>query len=332
MTATHTLIPLSAPNEWAAALRDVPHEFGHTWAYCDALSQTTGDQTYLYSFVDDQTKVVCPLIERQFEGYVDIATPPGFSGFVGLGDTAIFPEHWRAFTESRGYVCGYLGLNPSLPNALKFSGAISYNSIYALDLRPDIETILAGFDRNRRREIRSAGHTAGDLIEDRSRLTDFLIAEYGPFMERLGAVSSYTRSPETLRQWCELDNVLLVGAGTSGRINAVYAFAFTPSAGTCLLYVHSPGAGRHAAQLLWYGIQALKQRRVPLLNLGGGVRENDAIALAKQRLGSIRRPLEAVRQIYRPAVYTELCRTAGADGRADFFPAYRVRQTLAEMR
>ena len=328
--ASHELIPLSAPDEWEAALRDVAYDFGHTWSYCHGLSQTTGDRTNLYSFVHGDTHVVCPLIERSFGGYIDITTPSGFSGFAAVGDTATFAEHWQAFTESRGYVCGYLGLNPILPNAVRFADAVSYNSVYALDLTRDINDIVAGFDRNRRREVRSADHLTDNLIEDRSKLTDFLIAGYGPFMESLGAAPSYKRSSETLRRWCELDNVILVGAGTGSRVDAVYGFGFTPFVATCLLYVHSPGAGQHATQLLWYGMRALKQRGVPVLNLGGGVREDDAIARAKQRLGGVRRPLEAVRQVYRGTVYADLCRTAGVDGSEWFFPAYRERQAPAE--
>ena len=40
---------------------------------------TSGLKTYLYSFERDPIRIVCPFAQREFDGYVDIVKPYGFS-------------------------------------------------------------------------------------------------------------------------------------------------------------------------------------------------------------------------------------------------------------
>jgi hypothetical protein len=69
------LVPLCEPEEWARALEGVPHVFGHTWGSCNALSLDGRGKAQLFLAEDGGEKVVCPLIEREIDGRLDIATP-----------------------------------------------------------------------------------------------------------------------------------------------------------------------------------------------------------------------------------------------------------------
>ena len=56
------------------------------------------------------------------------------------------------------------------------------------------------------------------------------------------------------------------------------------------------------------------------------MRRGDGIAEFKERFGARRLPLGALKQVYRPTVYADLCRDAGVLDPADrtgYFPAYR---------
>ena len=62
-----------------------------------------------------------------------------------------------------------------------------------------------------------------------------------------------------------------------------------------------------------------------MLNLGGGAREDDDVAKAKQRWRPKRLPMRSLRQVFRPDAYTELCRRANVNPAIEhgYFPAYR---------
>ena len=72
---------------------------------------------------------------------------------------------------------------------------------------------------------------------------------------------------------------------------------------------------------MWAGVTELRSLGVPILNLGGGVQVGDGIAKLKQRFGAAEHELGALRLVFQPDVYGELCgsRTAVRDS---YFPAY----------
>ena len=86
---------------WIAALRDMPHAFGHTWESCHAFALSSGLPTHLYSYASDKARVVVPVAERQHEGAVDVVTPYGASGFAAVGEDPDFPARWQAFAAAR---------------------------------------------------------------------------------------------------------------------------------------------------------------------------------------------------------------------------------------
>ena len=132
-------------------------------------------------------------------------------------------------------------------------------------------------------------------------------------------------SKETLAFLCRLNNVFMVGVGEPDRIEAVYLFAYTKDASDCLFNVPLSEGRKYAAALLWCGVNYLKSLRIPILNLGGGVREDDSVAQSKQRFGSRRKAFRCLKQVYEPETFEKLSRRANADpnDRAGYFPPYR---------
>jgi hypothetical protein len=325
--ARQKCIPLDSPAEWKEALEGIEHSFAHTWENCYARQLTTGFDTYLYCFEMKNVRIVCPIAERGFSGYTDIVTPYGFSGFAGNGDCPGFPRYWADFVNEQGYVSGYIALNPVLENSTYFRQHDVYqaNSLYFLDLTLGLDELFANLDRNRKRQLRDWESALSEFIFDRSTLTDFFLANYPEFIRRVNASPANYFSRETLAFLCDLDNVFIVGAGAPERIEAVYLFAYTPYAGDCLFNIALPEGRHHATILLWCGINHLKALKIPLLNLGGGVREDDRIAKAKQRFGGRREPFRCLKQVYRLEIYEGLCRRVGADptDMSGYFPAYR---------
>jgi hypothetical protein len=323
--ARQKCIPLDSPAEWKEALVGIRHAFSHTWENCYAMQLTTGFRTYLYSFEMGSVRIVCPIAEREFDGYIDIVTPYGFSGFVGNHDCPQFPYHWRQFVQERGYICGYIALNPIFETSTYFDLNEAYRSniLYFLDLTFGIDKLFANLDRNRKRELKDFEKIP--FVLDRNALINFFLEAYPHFLRRVQASPATYFTTETLTSLFSLNNVTIVGAGTPHRIEAVYVFACTPYAGDCLFNVARPEGRHHATKLLWWGVNYLKSKGVPMLNLGGGVRENDSVAQSKERFGPIKLPFRALKQVYNHGIYEKLCRQRDVDAgeRAGYFPGYR---------
>jgi hypothetical protein len=253
--------------------------------------------------------------------------PYGFSGFVGNGDCAEFPNYWKEFARQRGYVCGYLGLNPVFENSTYFEQeeVYQYNDIYVLDLTPSYEELFANLDMNRKRQLKHWNTSLPNIVTERPAVTEFFLANYLEFVQRKDASPEYYFSRDTLAFLSSLDNVFVVGARNFGNLAAVSVFAYTADIGDFLFNVSLPEGRQYSVALLWWAVNHLKSLGVPFLNLGGGDRENDSLAEFKRRFGGKKLALRCLKQVYEPGIYEKLCRRANVDpgDMTGYFPAYR---------
>jgi hypothetical protein len=320
----HELIALAQPERWAEALAELPHGHAHTWGFCRAVQLTSALPTHLYRYERGSARVVCPLAEREVHGEVDVVSPYGFGGFATRGDRQGFADEWAEFARSRGWVCGYLALNPQFGDAAGFPAdeVHAHTSLYVMDLRGNEDEVRARLSQNRRRQLRDP--PAGELVEDRDELTGFLLDNYADFFVRRGAGAATDLSRETMAAIVALDDVLIVGA-RGDALESVALFGHTAHGGDYLFNVSVPGGEWHAVHLIWWAVERLRALGVESLNLGGGVRPGDDLAEFKRRFGAAELPLVSLRQVYRPDVYEELCRAAGVTSARDgWFPPYRA--------
>jgi hypothetical protein len=312
-------VPLADRAAWDAALAGVPHSFGHTWGCADALFRTSDRRSFLYYREEDAGRVVCRVDERRYGSHLEVVTPWGFSGFAGMAGLARVTEGFAEAARDRGYVCGYVAQHPVFDAVCGETVAPAHNSLYLLDLTRDVQELRDRMDRGRRRQIDG---WEGRLVTDREALVEFLVREHRPLMERLGASAPSFLAEETLRALSGLD-VLLVGAGSATRVEAVALFGMTGAVADAVVSVALPDSRHHHVPLLWHAIRVLKDRGIPVLNMGGGVRQGDAVAEAKRRFGAQPVPFRTFRQIYQPELYRRLCDEAGVDPMSPgHFPPY----------
>jgi hypothetical protein len=322
----HRLIPLTDKESWQEALRGIPHGLAHTWDWCHAVEKTHGLPAYLYAFELDSVRIVSPIIERDFNGFVDITTPHGFSGFTGTGVCNEFAQMWVEFARTRNWVCGYFAQNPAFENAAYYSDLYPSHTIYQMDLSVDQATLWARLHRIRRRELRDWSSTKHLLIHDSAAVRQFILGNYHATLDRVHASAASYLSIETVDSLLQLPNVFMAGAGTNGTIEAAQAFAYTPDLGECLFNIALETGKHHNTSLFWSGVERLQELHVPLLNMGGGMREGDSTALAKEKFGPAAVRSHCLKQVYQPAIYSTLCQSVGADP-TDFrgyFPAFRA--------
>jgi len=317
-------IPLSARKEWEAALSGIPHVFGHTWGCCRALA-LAAQEAVLYVAEEGERRLACPLIERPIEGRLDVATPYGFSGLTGTGPWPGFAERWGRCAAERGYVAGYLAINALFgdDSYADPETVTAANQTYVLDLRGGVDEVWSGLSTNRRRQLRDWRREDYEL--DGEELAAFFVEQYPPAMERKEAAARHRFPEATLAALCELPETFLLGARGEAGLESVSLFGWTPHAGDFVFNAALPGCAHHSVPLIWSAVHLLVERDVPWLNLGGGMAPGDSLADFKARFGATPLPMRAVKAVYDPPAYEDLCRRHGADpgDREGFFPAYR---------
>ncbi|MCB9302099.1 MAG: hypothetical protein H6566_15735 [Lewinellaceae bacterium] len=319
------VISIDAPAEWKEALNNIKHSFGHTWENCYAMQLTTGFKTYLYCLKSEHGHIFCPISERKYGSYIDILKPFGFCGFVRTGDGDNFLPYWEAFVKKKGYVCGYLGLDPIFNSGDYFNpeDIYQYDTVHVLDLTIPVDELFANLSENRKRQLRNWDRGLSDFVFDRARLIDFFLSNYLDFFQRINASSYYHFSRETISYLFGLENVILVGAqDKEGNLAAISVFTYTPHVGEYLFNVSLPEGRQFAVPLIWHGINRLKSLGIPLLNLGGGKHN---LFEFKRRFGGRQYALQGLKQVYKPEIYQRLCQQANTDpnDRTGYFPAYR---------
>jgi hypothetical protein len=322
------LIPLSSKEIWQSRLNEIPHHFGHTWEHCQAMFLSSGYPTYLYSFRMDNVLVLCPVCERSFEGYIDMVTPYGFNGFISKGDYPDFNSHWKAFVKERGYICGYIGLNPLVNIDLGFSPVEirEYNEIFTLDLTQTRETLIEGLDVNRRRQLKKMDLLLrSSLTMDKQRLSTFFKRNYDAFMKGKSATGAYHFSESSLQWMADMENIMMTGLLENGQVVAVSLFGYTPYAADFLFNI-STGKGKEGSfALMWMAIEKLSSMNIPVLNLGGGVKSGDSLSMFKKRFGGNLKPLRSLQQVFDGPVFQQLCEMNGVNiSGTSYFPPYRA--------
>jgi hypothetical protein len=321
------LIPLDDRAAWEDALCGIPHVFAHTWESCSATHLATGARTSLYVWEGGGARVVCPVVERPGETYVDVVTPYGFSGFVGTGPAPGLPDAWRAFATERGWVTGFLQMNPLLPSPFPLEPPefVVYKDVYVFDLRRGEDELFARLPKSRRKAVRRWERSDGRFVDDPDRLRDFGLRELPRFLDRKDAGDGWPVFDEA--GWDLLlasEHTTVFGAEIDGDIVAINVLVHTHQLADDLLLVSLPGFESLSTAFQWEGLVRLKRQGIEHLNIGGGVSPGDGVERFKATLGADPVPLGALRQVYDRETYMDLCQDAGVDPDADgFFPPYR---------
>jgi len=319
-------IPLDSPLEWKQALVGIRHSFFHTWEHCYAMFLTTGDPTFLYCAETPEARAVCPFVERRFGDYVDIATPYGFSGFAGNGTIPNLSESWNRFATERGYVSGFISLHPLFARTEDLPPATLYRlkTLYVMNLTRGLPTLLDDCSRSRRRELRQ-WERIGVVFSGRAELTSFVLSYYREFFRSRRASSVYDLNPKTLEFLLGLESVAILGVGTGARLEAVTISGLTSYAAESIFTFAIPDVKGYGVGIFWKMAEHLQRLDIPYFNLGGGLVQNDSLALFKSRFGAEQFPLHVLEEVYEPHAYSKLCCCAGVDpgDRRGYFPAYR---------
>ncbi len=318
---TVQLIGLGDKESWDHHLTQVPYYFAHTHAYNFALAKSLVSEPKLMVINDEQGIALCPIIERQHKGTYDIATPYGYSGFVCKGVVNNIPNILREFSMQQGYVAGYFQQHPCSNKVIKGDEWSRAKTAYTLSLQPAIDAILASMPKKQRYDIRKCEQHAV-TTENKSILAPLFIQFYTALLKDKSATSVYRFSNQTLTEWIENPDYVLIGTGVShNQISSIGVFTSELKYGEYLFMASSQK--NYDRFTLWQAIKRLKSLGCKELNLGGGISENDGVAEFKRRFGAVETATYCLKQIYDETRYATLCSQADVSvDSSSYFPAY----------
>lgn len=329
------IVSLDQEREWADAVAAVPHAYGHTWHYNQAMTVSSGHATHLFVHVESTGMAVLPFAERRHGAAQDIYSPYGWSGVAATGRVDGLADAWRSVVRRRGYVCGYLVMHPALALPDGFARddeEARSNHVYMVDLTRSLDELMAGVAADHRHRLRQWTRLGVELVEDQEALRDAFLDLYPRFVRRIGAAPVYDFSAAGLARLLASPDVLLLGALNQGRVAAVSLFLHSREVGEYFLTALDDGGEIHTRALIWRAIERLKARGVPALNLGGGVRKGDSLEAFKRRFGGQAMDIVALKQIYDGGRFTTLCAEAGAQpDRSGYFPPYHAPTAARDM-
>lgn len=292
----------------------------HEWSFNQELRRS-GINAKLGFVQVESSQLTLVFQEREWQGYVDVATTLSIAGATTLNPDQRLLDSWRDHAISQGWVAGYLQLAPGVPTQ-GLRDCMPGNRVIILDIGND--DWLAQTSQLIVRKRKKAKAAGVRLIADRDAVADAMVALYPATMERRGAATYNWLAPLTISGWAKSSSCVALGAGVGNAIEAVVLFPFFGDRAEFRIGASTPAGRSLTAWLICEAIEHLRARGVRTLNLGGGVKAGDGLYHFKARFGGRPMLLHAVRQVYRPDVYEALCRDAQVEPEETWFPAYRA--------
>jgi hypothetical protein len=264
--------------------------------------------------------VLYPFLLRPLPGgRFDLTSAYGFGGPSAAGD-------WRAaFREqcaARGVVSEFVRFHPLRRNE-RFAGddvALTLvQEMVVLDVDGDDEELVRRMVPQARNKLRKA--IRAGLVAEPSRDLERFWQMYTSAMTEMGASASYLFPLEYFQALDALgDGLLMLDAGAACAL-------FLCGAGAMHYFLAaSSHEGRRtaAANLVIYeAMRRAREAGLTVLNLGGGLRDGDALHAFKCSFGPGRAPYHVGSAVHDQTAYAQLSAAAGVDPAERFFPAYR---------
>lgn len=320
----HSMLPLTATQDWDLIISRFSYGFSHTIEHC-RTHQPEGNEVVLFHASWAQGEVACPLVVRKSHATIDVATPYGFSGFIGKGDMEQFPAWWRTFAVEQGWTTGYFIINPWLsgPSWKSQDGVLSHNSLFGIDLSLGEDLLYQRLSRSRKRQITRWSHPSIEVVEDKELIRAFISSIAETFYQRVGIKNSARLSQAQWDQLFSSSRIYTVGVKKDGALVAMTVFGEGQEIVDAYFNLSLDNGKDAATYLMWQGVKRYARRGFRVLNMGGGLSPHDNIAEAKRRFGCEEFAFKSVRQVYNPEEFASACLKDNQHAnRAIFFPPY----------
>ena len=264
--------------------------------------------------------VLYPFLVRPLpDGRCDLTSAYGFAGPSAAGD---WRAAFRAACTERGVVSEFIRFHPVRQNQ-RFAGddvALTHvQEMIVLDLDGDDDELVRRMVPQARNKLRKAIRRG--VTVSASRDLERFWGLYSDAMRGLGAAGGYLFPLAYFEALDALgDGLLMLDAGSAAAL-------FLCGAGAMHYFLSaSTDEGRRSAAtnlVIYEAMRIARDSGLAVLNLGGGLREGDALHGFKCSFGPGRAPYYVGSAIHDQAAYRRLSERAGVDPADAYFPAYR---------
>jgi hypothetical protein len=251
--------------------------------------------------------VLYPFLVRSLpDGRCDLTSAYGFAGPSAAGD---WRAAFRAACTERGVVSEFIRFHPVRQNQ-RFAGddvALTHvQEMIVLDLDGDDDELVRRMVPQARNKLRKAIRRGVTVSAGRDLERFWEL--YTDAMRGVGAAGGYLFPLAYFEALDALGDGLLM-------LDAMHYFLSA-----------STDEGRRSAAtnlVIYEAMRIARDSGLAVLNLGGGLREGDALHGFKCSFGPGRAPYYVGSAIHDQACYRRLCERAGVDPAGPYFPAYR---------
>jgi hypothetical protein len=270
-----------------------------------------------------------PIIFNRRE-YYDLKTPPGYAGYY-ISDEVCqdkiekFIDWFRMECKKRRYTTEFIRINPyilDISKITKYYKAEYSKSTYSIDVTDDF---MVKTNKKNRNMIRKGIKMGLEFeIEPVSNLLNFR-KMYNATMDRKSAKKSYYFNDEYFNQLKKINCHLVKIRNKDGNILMMSLFLVFSDKCHYHLSCKDEKCVNAAANYMFYRVvNWCSEKKIKMIHLGGGLRENDGLAKFKERISNNKHDYYYVKHVNDPKIYQTLVDSCDETG--DFFPIYRKKE------
>jgi hypothetical protein len=314
---------ISEKNAWNNALSGIDVSVYFTWEYLSILQLNYSSRIYLLKIYNDQGGLITFFTKRtKDQKSFDIYSPYAMDGVHIWGTSDKVIAEFINYLAKDNIATYYLANHPGY-KFIQNDNFTSYRSLYTLNLTLDSLLLWNNLDPNHRYEINKFSKQQHQIVTDKLLIKEPFLNLYHETFERVKANNSYNFSNEFLSELIDSDITYACGAFINGNIECVIILLIKNN--WAEYYINASSlAGRNATRaLIWNAILHLKENGIRLLNLGGGIIENDSLDQFKKKFGGEKKKMNLFRGIASPDGFNRLCKEYNVSVEStNYFPPY----------
>ena len=259
--------------------------------YLRALQHSTADPIGLLTLTKDRHQATLAFAIRRTPNTVHLYSPYGASQWAGAKNLEPLAPCFLEFCEAIDATTVYhpCGFHSGGDHAFKWffsEDVFPHYTHYFWPLTGTPSDKLKNSHPTHRRLMKQWTEQRPRWCLHHQKLQRAFLQLYPPFIQSKKANTHYHFHQDTLSQWLQAPQTLLVGCEHEGSIEAVGWYWINGAQADYFLFASTPDGRRHGRAIHYMAAELAQQLGCTEMNLGGGITPNDALARFKRHFGT----------------------------------------------
>ena len=266
---------------------------GHSIDYAMLEQLHTSKETILLTFLIKNKKRNCPFHIEPYKNNKRLFSLRGYSGFDDDLEPKTLNELQIALRE-RKINSIYFTNNPFIKSKVKAIKGYSKfkNNTYLMDLKKDLKTIKKESHTLIRRNLKKSENIDIVVLINNKSINKDLKNLYNENLERLGLSNKDLFTNKSINYLLEeFEKILIISSVVKGKPVCVSFFNYSGENANYLATFSKKNYTILTTRNIFEAITVLKNKKINLLNFGGGVKNNPGVELFKSRLATYKKEI-----------------------------------------